>query len=305
MATTTLDYHTIAFEFPLDDVGQHIAVFAQYRREVNEALEVEILDTEKDFLGMIINFSSHPLRYSIEGEQDAVLPKGSYNFFFIPKGINHWTLQPGINSIVYIRCDEGFLEQFIPELPLLKDFLSDAAAAKSSHLVEKHLPMPPEALDSMMAMTRSQISTSIARKTFLRAKLNNIIAVGLQHTASVRTRHTETEEVAELHRLYQYIANNLQFLKDTTTLPQQVNMSERQVRKKFKQHFGVSINDALLYERAKKAEELLLTTSIPVNDVGRRVGYRNQSAFSKAFYRRHGISPTDYRQRADKSNESA
>ncbi len=48
--------------------------------------------------------------------------------------------------------------------------------------------------------------------------------------------------------------------------------------------------------RMHLAEELLATTELSVTDVTRRVGYRSEEAFSRAFKRAHGTSPTPWRQ---------
>ena len=43
------------------------------------------------------------------------------------------------------------------------------------------------------------------------------------------------------------------------------------------------------------AEDLLATTEITVATVARRVGYQSEEAFSRAFKRAHGLSPSHWR----------
>jgi AraC family transcriptional activator of pyochelin receptor len=40
---------------------------------------------------------------------------------------------------------------------------------------------------------------------------------------------------------------------------------------------------------------MLLTTDLPVSSVGYESGYMNNASFSRAFGRRFGRSPTDFR----------
>ena len=47
------------------------------------------------------------------------------------------------------------------------------------------------------------------------------------------------------------------------------------------------------------AEELLATTDLGVVAVARRVGYDSEEAFSRAFKRAHGASPSHWRARRD------
>jgi AraC-like DNA-binding protein len=272
-------------------------MFSLYRRDLENAQKLNILNFSEDFLGMIINLSGHPHRYEIGGVSN-VLPKGHYNFFHIPKETSSWALERGMNSIASVQCDFSFLPQFIPEVPLLERFLQAVSQHKAAALTHTHLTLPFEILDSVQAMMREQtIKEKIRRDIFLRTKISNILVVGLENIQERSKQLIPAGDLVQLQKLYHYIVDNLQYLKDTHSLSEQVKMSERQLTKKFKQAFGMSINQALLHERDKKSEELLLTTSISVHDVGVRVGYKNQSAFSKAFNKRHGISPTDYRQR--------
>jgi AraC-like DNA-binding protein len=43
------------------------------------------------------------------------------------------------------------------------------------------------------------------------------------------------------------------------------------------------------------AEELLATTDIGIVPLARRVGYDSEEAFSRAFKRGHGLSPSHWR----------
>ncbi|WP_297442644.1 AraC family transcriptional regulator, partial [Acidocella sp.] len=49
--------------------------------------------------------------------------------------------------------------------------------------------------------------------------------------------------------------------------------------------------------RGRLARALLQDTDLPVTAIGERLGYSETSAFSRAFTRRHGVSPAAYRQR--------
>ncbi|MGZ4760313.1 MAG: helix-turn-helix transcriptional regulator, partial [Acidimicrobiales bacterium] len=65
---------------------------------------------------------------------------------------------------------------------------------------------------------------------------------------------------------------------------------------RFRQVLGRSPIRYLTEWRMHLAEELLATTEIGVVDIARRVGYRSEEAFSRAFKRARGTSPTPWRQ---------
>jgi AraC-like DNA-binding protein len=47
----------------------------------------------------------------------------------------------------------------------------------------------------------------------------------------------------------------------------------------------------------EKACELLTTTELKIDDLANKIGYLNAYVFSRAFKRKYGITPTQYRSR--------
>jgi AraC family transcriptional activator of pyochelin receptor len=63
----------------------------------------------------------------------------------------------------------------------------------------------------------------------------------------------------------------------------------------FREMFDCSIAETLAARRLLEASRLLLTTDLPVSSVGYESGYLNNAAFSRAFGRHFGRSPSHYR----------
>ena len=264
-------------------------MFSLFRKETNGPEQVEILDNDRDFVGMILNLSGHHHHYRI-GSTSRIFPRGRYNFFYIPKGSGMWTLEKGINAIAFIQCDPLFLPQFGREVPILNDFLRAITLNKPTSLTTVNLLIPSEALDSLSDINRDHsFSEKETRDTFLSSKLRKMFLVGLANSQDKAKKSMTDRLLTRLREVHQYIVDNIQFLRNTNAL------GTREEKKKFKQVFGMTVNDAIQYERAKMAEDLLLNTTMSVQDIGQRVGYKNLSGFSKAFHRRHGISPSEYR----------
>jgi transcriptional regulator GlxA family with amidase domain len=72
-------------------------------------------------------------------------------------------------------------------------------------------------------------------------------------------------------------------------------MSRRSFVRHFKAATGTTPHAWLLSQRFSLAEELLETTSLPIDQVAERVGYRNASVFREQFTTRRGLPPRDYR----------
>jgi AraC family transcriptional activator of pyochelin receptor len=63
----------------------------------------------------------------------------------------------------------------------------------------------------------------------------------------------------------------------------------------FREMFKCSIAEALAERRLGEASRMLLTTDLPVSSIGYENGYGNNASFARAFGRRFGLSPSDYR----------
>jgi AraC family transcriptional activator of pyochelin receptor len=63
----------------------------------------------------------------------------------------------------------------------------------------------------------------------------------------------------------------------------------------FRELFACSIAEALAERRLGEASRMLLTTDKPVSSIGYENGYLNNASFARAFSRRFGRSPSDFR----------
>ncbi len=63
----------------------------------------------------------------------------------------------------------------------------------------------------------------------------------------------------------------------------------------FRDLFKCTVAEALSERRLELASSMLLTTDLPVASVGYEAGYENKASFARAFGRRFGRTPSDYR----------
>jgi AraC family transcriptional activator of pyochelin receptor len=63
----------------------------------------------------------------------------------------------------------------------------------------------------------------------------------------------------------------------------------------FREMFHCSIAEAIAEQRLDQAKQMLLTTNLPVSSIGYENGYLNNASFARAFGRRFGLSPSDFR----------
>lgn len=63
----------------------------------------------------------------------------------------------------------------------------------------------------------------------------------------------------------------------------------------FRDMFSCTIAEAIAEQRLGHARQMLRTTSLPVSSIGYENGYLNNASFARAFSRRFGLSPSDFR----------
>ena len=63
----------------------------------------------------------------------------------------------------------------------------------------------------------------------------------------------------------------------------------------FRELYQCTVAQALAERRLGEARRQLISTDLPVSQIGYRSGYLNNAAFTRAFGRRFGQSPTDFR----------
>ena len=74
------------------------------------------------------------------------------------------------------------------------------------------------------------------------------------------------------------------------------DLSEVYLSQFFKEQTGEKFSKYLERVRITHAQELLLHTNFPINDIARRVGYNCSITFRRAFRRMYGVNPSSYLQ---------
>lgn len=105
----------------------------------------------------------------------------------------------------------------------------------------------------------------------LRSVKNNYVLIG------------RVKEYIELH----YADPNLSL----NQISDRFGMNPRYLSKLFKEEFGEKFIDYMLRKRLEVAQQLLLNTSLPVQDIAEQVGYVHVISFHRAFKNMFGLPP--------------
>ena len=80
----------------------------------------------------------------------------------------------------------------------------------------------------------------------------------------------------------------------------EIATSRRQLQRALAEVGGTSFSRELQRERMRRAAELLVAGSLPVQVVAGSVGYRQAAQFAKVFRRHYGVSPSSFRRQPNR-----
>lgn len=161
-----------------------------------------------------------------------------------------------------------------------------------------HLPSPLRAIamavrDCTLAGDAQQVyrlgkSIELVCETIRLQNAGEFVAVAPDCTLSVE----DTRRVAAARRMIdERWSEKLTLDKIARTC----GLNRAKLTRGFRDMFSCSIAEALAEKRLQHASFMLRTTDKPVSSIGYANGYLNNASFARAFSRRFGVSPSDFR----------
>ncbi|THF74306.1 AraC family transcriptional regulator [Cohnella fermenti] len=83
----------------------------------------------------------------------------------------------------------------------------------------------------------------------------------------------------------------------TASIAASVHLSPNYLRTLFQRDLRLSPIDYVRHRRLRRAQELLLSGSAPISDIGEQAGYTDPAEFSRLFRKHFRLSPKQYRQK--------
>lgn len=102
-------------------------------------------------------------------------------------------------------------------------------------------------------------------------------------------------DIQRVESVVNYINAHMADRINRKTLAELLNLSETRFHYVFKEMMGVPPMKYLLLQRFQKAQKLLLTTSISIEEIAEMVGFENHANFTRLFKKYYHMSPMKYR----------
>ena len=150
---------------------------------------------------------------------------------------------------------------------------------------------------TLLDISRTRPGRDVAR-AFYRARTLEMLALAAD--ADARRRQRCLEELGEddrtaLARARACIGENLDRSVAADELCDVARLSAGRLTRLFRHVEGETPQEYARRVRMTRARELLETSTMPMADVSRRLGFSRQGSFSEAFKARYGMTPHEYR----------
>ena len=117
----------------------------------------------------------------------------------------------------------------------------------------------------------------------------------LAQSARWERRRADRRPPLWLGQLQEFLASDLAFVPDLSTLAALAGVHRVHVARAFRDHLGCTVGDFVRRLRVRRACELLTATTVPLSDVAMRAGFFDQSHMTRVVKRFLGVTPASLR----------
>jgi transcriptional regulator GlxA family with amidase domain len=151
-------------------------------------------------------------------------------------------------------------------------------------------------IDMSLAIVAEDLGQDVALER-ARSFVAYMVRPGGQSQFSSALERQTVDQTGTFEQLHDWVARNLKSDLRIYRLAQQQNMSERSFYRAYVAHTGITPARMVENIRIDTARNLLETTALSVKSVAIRCGFKNDETMRRAFSRRIGVSPLEYRKR--------
>ncbi|HRQ50401.1 MAG TPA: AraC family transcriptional regulator [Agriterribacter sp.] len=231
-------------------------------------------------------------------------PDGTFNFFYLPKGL-HPILLPSSNyTVLYIVPESHYFRKLAEGHPdfdnLLK--LQDKQSRNGSML--KGCSYPYRILRILKDMKTGRYDDPLSLDLTLRRYMLEILELyhRLSKMAGVQLRTATSKEKAYKVRDYILLNINNYDLGGLTELAARFNITPKTLTRKFKTLFGQTVPGLIRHERLERGYALLTQSELSVQEIAEKIGYAYPTHFSEDFKAKYGCSPMQLRNKNNNDN---
>lgn len=179
---------------------------------------------------------------------------------------------------------------------MIKNTLTGAKQLKQYSQSEIVLKSHPAIANRLETFAREILTCSMSdleAKHFFEVTANEWLKIVLDGFFNQPDLHLSTEDDQALSNVANYLNDHYALNVSQETLEKIAMMSGTKLKKRFKEKYRCSITEYIQRKRVNIAENLLLYSSLKIQDVALAVGYTSHSKFSACFKKYKGVFPRD------------
>ena len=154
--------------------------------------------------------------------------------------------------------------------------------------------MSPDMRSAVQKILNTQY-TGNTRLMFLKSQITELLAHFFAALATDKIASNNNIERDKLFQAKEIITNNISKPPSLSELSKLIGLNNNKLKKNFKELFGIPVFKYLQDERLNKANELLSSSGMSIQETALYVGYESLSSFSNAFQKKFGIRPSALR----------
>jgi len=229
----------------------------------------------------------HNTRYDNPPELDVIETRYRYENEFM-RMIQQGNPKAALDMFTRMSTMSGVLHG---GTPILQDSLERAAVGRTlMRKAAEQVGLRPTVIDSISQAHAQKLRTAksnIEIFSILQSLVNELSGAVRDMLMENFTPHVR--KAADYIRLH--LSNPLTLDEISGTL----GITPNHLSHLFKKEAGVSVSQYIAEKRCRSASDLLLTTTLSVQDVSAYVGYLDSNYFIKVFKSQIGVTPTEYR----------
>lgn len=211
-----------------------------------------------------------------------------------------FTLSPGQSHLVFPQSYHHFLDLEEPSILWLMVTFETSEPERLAPLRQRSLKLDQRDQRDLKAMV--SWFSGPGRETRADALSHTLSALLCRMCERVGRRGDDATLVPSrpFAAIWQRLQHELEALPPEhlriVPLAKRMNISERHLREKFHEQFGVSLGTYLRNYRIRRAIGLLTTSDLSLAEIADRCGYRSPASFHRAFREHTGAAPGAFRQ---------
>lgn len=240
------------------------------------------------------------INYHFDGLGNLTFKKNSFNLVYLPalKNILFFTKETPYQTLS-IQFTADYLATLLSNYPIIKSWMKKVQALEPALLFTTCLPVQAE-MNTIIKEILTIRYTGELLQNFLNLRIADILCLCLrnnlyeQPVTFIQLWENDLEAIERIRRL---LFENMNKEFSTAELAAMAGMNKNKLARGFRQVVGMPLLNYQGSIRMIKAKSMLLSTAASITIIGYELGYRDVQAFSKAFKKHFGLSPTIYRRK--------